>query len=515
MDDSSGEIKIFSMGRRSIPVPRWNGSIVQVASAVFVSPPRDYGEMDSLPSGMPPFQESAQVELLRRQSNICLAAKKDGRSYRVEYIDEGFEQVTGFSLEELQGTDLSKLLNGYSLDRHNRHMSDHFSEASEDDYYVFIGSAPTPSEIPAKPSPEGFYYAFISYKRATSLSFCHKIVRFLFEAKLPVWFDKEAIPVGMDFKPLLEEGVAASDKFIFFLTAEYLESPHCRSELESAIALNKPILPVIQQNDSEIIAKLQAEYPSVGQRNFLFFDEKTENKGEAFQIIVDFVKADHSYFRNCTRYLKIARRWKAGNTGSLFDFRNEVDIALAFLKTNGGKADGVAPDVNDFIKAATWNARGGRWLAIWTGFSTVAVFLGILVLMAVDRRQLTRRLQDSQFESQIEHALSLSNYARILAAESDAARRERNDLTASREQCAAIETARRALTQGSEVMNEAQTFYNNKKDYAAELELNTFSSKWRHILKNVDWVVSRDGSIRSINALSQKLDESAKGNSCN
>jgi hypothetical protein len=58
------------------------------------------------------------------------------------------------------------------------------------------------------------------------------------------WFD-EHIPAGAQWQEEIFRQIEQNDLFIYLISDEAIESPHCHKELQEAIRLHKPILPVI------------------------------------------------------------------------------------------------------------------------------------------------------------------------------------------------------------------------------------------------------------------------------
>ncbi len=88
------------------------------------------------------------------------------------------------------------------------------------------------------------------------------------------WFDEKLV-AGQDWKQTLKEAIVRSDAFIYMITPQSLASEWCRWELNNAVLLNKPIIPILveaaelpgylshlqyadftRKSDNEAIAKL-------------------------------------------------------------------------------------------------------------------------------------------------------------------------------------------------------------------------------------------------------------------
>ena len=86
---------------------------------------------------------------------------------------------------------------------------------------------------------------FISYARGDSRDFVARLSAALEERGQDTWVDLEDIPPASSWNEDLRAGIAASDSFCFVISPASVGSPHCRAELDHAVALGKRILPVI------------------------------------------------------------------------------------------------------------------------------------------------------------------------------------------------------------------------------------------------------------------------------
>ena len=83
-------------------------------------------------------------------------------------------------------------------------------------------------------------YLFISYSHRNSDTVLDTIT-ILKDRKVRLWYD-EGIPAGADWSKNIEEHMQGCAMVLFFVSETALGSPNCRSELEAALSLNKPVL---------------------------------------------------------------------------------------------------------------------------------------------------------------------------------------------------------------------------------------------------------------------------------
>ena len=83
-------------------------------------------------------------------------------------------------------------------------------------------------------------YLFISYSHRNSQEVLETIT-LLHRKKVRLWYD-EGIPAGNDWPKNIETHMRCSAMVLFFLSKTALDSPNCLSEIETAVALKKPVL---------------------------------------------------------------------------------------------------------------------------------------------------------------------------------------------------------------------------------------------------------------------------------
>ena len=87
------------------------------------------------------------------------------------------------------------------------------------------------------------YDIFISYSRNDSEQ-VFSIVKKLQERGFTIWIDKDGIESGDAFKPVIVRAIKNSDVFLFFSSKSSNESIWTVKEVNTAVHLKKPIIPV-------------------------------------------------------------------------------------------------------------------------------------------------------------------------------------------------------------------------------------------------------------------------------
>lgn len=98
-------------------------------------------------------------------------------------------------------------------------------------------------------------YLFISYAHRDSQAVLDTI-SILNERKLRLWYD-EGIPAGSDWPKNIEQHMQSCSLVLFFASRSALSSVNCRSEIETALALKKPVL-VLPLEETELFEPWQA-----------------------------------------------------------------------------------------------------------------------------------------------------------------------------------------------------------------------------------------------------------------
>ena len=80
--------------------------------------------------------------------------------------------------------------------------------------------------------------------------------------------DHEVVPFSAPWRPEILTAIENSDKFIFVLSPESLDSQPCANELQHAIDVNKQVIPVsAERREGQLVPS------SVGDLNWIFFTD--------------------------------------------------------------------------------------------------------------------------------------------------------------------------------------------------------------------------------------------------
>src|SRR5580704_8703731 len=112
--------------------------------------------------------------------------------------------------------------------------------------------------------------AFISYAREDQ-PFAQRLYDALFKAgREPTWDqDHKAVPFSAPWRPEIATAIDNSDKFIFVISPESLDSEPCANELRRAGESAKQVIPVLRRR----VREDQSAPPAIGDLNWIFFDD--------------------------------------------------------------------------------------------------------------------------------------------------------------------------------------------------------------------------------------------------
>lgn len=230
---------------------------------------------------------------------------------------------------------------------------------------------------------------FISYARGDSRDFVARLSEALEARGKDTWVDLDDIPPASSWNDDLRAGISASDSFAFVISPRSVASPHCRAELEHAVALGKRILPVLH------LPVPDEEVPEpVATRNWIpQLGRFTDDFDTSVATLVTAVETDLDWVREHTRWGLRAQEWERREEDrSLLARGSDLEAAERFI--SGGSAREPRPTelqgryVLESRRAASRRQRqlvGGVSVAL-----VVSLVLGVLALLqrntAVEQR---------------------------------------------------------------------------------------------------------------------------------
>ncbi|OCQ23074.1 hypothetical protein A7985_03735 [Pseudoalteromonas luteoviolacea] len=117
------------------------------------------------------------------------------------------------------------------------------------------------AQITPPETENDIYDVFISYGRRHSKEFAVQLRQSLIDQGYKVWLDTENIAIAVEFQQKIDEGIRYSHNFCFILSPHSVNSEYCQREIQTALALNKRIIPIhhmdMGASESDIPEKLQ------------------------------------------------------------------------------------------------------------------------------------------------------------------------------------------------------------------------------------------------------------------
>lgn len=151
--------------------------------------------------------------------------------------------------------------------------------------------------------PNASLDVFISYSRVDS-DFARRLNESLQIQGKRTWFDQESIATGADFQQEIYRGIESSQVFLFVLSPQSINSPHCAGEVEHAAKHNKRIVTVLYRpidtgNLHPVLAKVQ----------WLDFRDRQGDFQASFQPLLRTLDTDREHLKSHTRLLSRAIEW--------------------------------------------------------------------------------------------------------------------------------------------------------------------------------------------------------------
>ncbi|MBD1807125.1 TIR domain-containing protein [Microcoleus sp. FACHB-SPT15] len=182
---------------------------------------------------------------------------------------------------------------------------------------------------------------FISYGRADSLDFAIKLHARLVEQGLNVWFDKEGIPLGVDYQKQIDDGIEKAHNFLYVIAPHSINSPYCGKEIELALKRNKRIIPLlhVEQITQEIWQRrnpvgkaedweaykakglhtsFQNMHPEISKINWVYFREEKDDFEASLTGLLELCERQQEYVQQHTYFLAKALEWERNQKQSRY-----------------------------------------------------------------------------------------------------------------------------------------------------------------------------------------------------
>jgi WD40 repeat protein len=222
---------------------------------------------------------------------------------------------------------------------------------------------------------------FISYAREDL-----QIARRLYDAlasagREPTWDqDHQAVPFSARWRPEIQAAIENSDKFVFLISPDSLDSVPCANELAHATGVNKQVIPIVVRAPREG----QPVPNALEELNWIFL---TDDAGfdRAFGQLTTALDTDLSWTKAHTRLLGRSSEWTAANQDrSLLLHGTDLRTAEEWLADAGHHAKTPPTDpqrayIAASRRAADMSAR--RWRGALAGGLVIALVLATVAFI--------------------------------------------------------------------------------------------------------------------------------------
>jgi WD40 repeat protein len=277
--------------------------------------------------------------------------------------------------------------------------------------------APTvePGERAPGPKDAGRYDAFLSYARADAHFAVGQLRRGLEASEQQVWVDVEDILGGAEWRARIKRGIESCNAFIVVISHASVASPHCRQEIEEAIALGKLIIPVVYE-DVDV-----SSLPSViGDVEWIFL-RASDEFDPALERLIDPLHTDLAWRDAHTRLAGRAREWLDSERNKSYLLRGaDLRDAERWLSEQGSHRQAPTREQAEYIAGSRKAAGQRAYTLIGALAMGAAVAIGLAILAFVQRHQAivaTRSAQSELLASQV-GGTSNSELASLQALES-------------------------------------------------------------------------------------------------
>ena len=194
-------------------------------------------------------------------------------------------------------------------------------------------------------------HVFISYSRANR-DFVVQLHDALKKAGSETWVDWEDIPKSAEFMTEIQQGIIATDAFIFVISHASATSRICGLEINFAAGNNKRIIPIVcEEVERERLPK------PIGDRNWIFARAE-DDFAAALQELIRTIEVDLEWVRSHSRLLNRAHEWKAAAKEQSLLLRGwDLEDAERWLVKGGAHEPFPTALQENYIACGRWASR--------------------------------------------------------------------------------------------------------------------------------------------------------------
>jgi hypothetical protein len=256
---------------------------------------------------------------------------------------------------------------------------------------------------------------FLSYARE-DLAFVRRLHEALSAAdRDPAWDqDHAVVPFGAPYRSEIAAVIAGSEKFIFVISPDSLDSRACAEELAEAKADSKQIIALLRRHAGES----QPIPEDVAEPNWIFFNEDAEfDRG--FGELIQALDTDFGWAKEHARLLVRAREWAGKDVGRSALLRGaDLRTAETWLADGGVHPKTLPTDEQrQFIVASRRAADRATRLQRSLLAAGLAIAIGLASVALIQRNQAIHERDQAIFNQTVAEALQADGSDAALAAQ--------------------------------------------------------------------------------------------------
>lgn len=249
-----------------------------------------------------------------------------------------------------------------------------------------------------------FYDVFVSYSHIDEAR-AKEIVAVLEEHNLNIWYDRDDIPKGADWRIEIEHGIQSSLSFLFLISPDSVVSPECLKEIEIAVAEKKRFIPILYREISD--DTYRDMHPAIGIHNWIF-GQKADDWDVALNQIIDTIQTDIDHVRSHTHWNLRVKEWIKNNKDDSYLLTgSELSSAEGWLQASLGRDPEPTTSHIDFIGR-------GREVSRLRGRKLLGAISMALIVMTILSILSFSLFQQSQKSLERIRILALSNAQQFL-----------------------------------------------------------------------------------------------------
>jgi WD40 repeat protein len=260
---------------------------------------------------------------------------------------------------------------------------------------------------------------FLSYARE-DLPFVRRVHDALSAAgRDPAWDqDHAVVPFSSPYESEIAAAIAGSEKFVFVISPDSLDSAPCTTEIAVAADSNKQIIPLLRR-----AARVNQHIPpAIAERNWIFFDDDARFE-DSLRELLETLDTDLDWVKDHTRLLVRAKEWTDGS-GDRSRLLRGKDLRTAEAWLAQGDAHAQAPPTSSqraFIAASRRAAERVAWLVRTTLAAGLVIALALASFAFYQRAQAIDQRNTADYNETVAEGLEYSSTDTPLAAQLDLA----------------------------------------------------------------------------------------------